>query len=313
MKRILVSGSLAYDLIADYPKRFSDAILSEKIHALSVSFEIEKPERSFGGTAGNIAYTLGLLGLAPRILGKTGEDFALYREHLERAGVDLSYTAPSPGEATALAIIMTDRDDNQIAAFYPGASARHSPLPESIWGAESLMIVSPGNAEDMRAIPAHCKKTGTPFIFDPGQQISRMPPEDLSSGIDGSLALFVNDYELELIKQKTGLSEDALFGKTETLITTFGAKGSRIRTKEQTYEIPPATPAEILDPTGAGDAYRAGFIAGLAKGWPLPVVGRFASVIACYTVERRGTQTHSFTWDDLRVRYQANFKEFLPI
>ena len=310
--KILVSGSLAYDRIMNFPGIFSDHVLPDKIHSLNVSFLVEDLNESFGGNAGNIAYNLALLGETPAPVARAGKDFAQYEKWLESVGVDTNLIEKDTELQTAFASILTDSKDNQITAFFPGAMKKPYTVTDATWSDAGIGIVSPGNPDDMRAFPKLFRERHIPYLYDPGQQIPALSGDDLKSGIEKSGALVSNDYELAMIVKKTGWNENILLDHTDMLVTTLGEQGSRIRTKIKTIEIPPAHPVSSLDPTGAGDAYRAGLLYGFLREWPLEVAGRFAGVVACYTVETHGTQTHRFTFDEVRLRYEENFKQQLP-
>jgi len=311
--QILVSGSLAYDKIMNFPGYFKDHIIPEKIHSLNVSFMVENLNENFGGTAGNIAYGLALLGEHPIILAAAGNDFTNYQEWLEAQGVKTEMIKVVSDEKTAFANIMTDQADNQITAFYPGAMKyTGGDIPDDLLK-ESLAIISPGHIEDMKNYPAIYRESNVPFIFDPGQQIPALSADDLRNGIHGAKILMSNDYELSLIMKKTGWDENKILEKAEIIVTTLGEKGSQIKTKEIGFSIPPAKAENTSDPTGAGDAYRAGFIKGIVSGWPLDMCGRFAGVVSCYTVEKYGTQTHKFNLEEVAERYSKNFDDQLPI
>lgn len=311
--KILVSGSLAYDKIMNFPGYFKDHILPGKIHNLNVSFSVEKLRENFGGTAGNIAYNLALLGEESVILSAAGNDFRAYKIWLEKNKVDTSKVKIINRETTAFCNIMTDQADNQLAAFYPGAmrSSCFGGNVEKAINKKSMAIIAPGNPRDMIKLARVYKKKNVPFIFDPGQQIPTLSQKDLKSCINGAKTFISNDYELSLVMKKTGWDEDKILKNAEILITTLGAKGSRIKTKNKVYKIDSAKPKSTSDPTGAGDAYRAGFIKGIIEGWPLDVAGRFAGVVACYTVEKYGTQTHKFNFEKAAKRYRENFGEDL--
>lgn len=307
---ILVSGSLAYDRIMNFAGVFSDHILPEKIHTLSVSFLVDNLVEHFGGTAGNIAYSLALLGAASVVVASAGNDFSPYKKHLKRSGVQTRGVREVPKDRTASAWIMTDRKDNQITAFHPGALKRRMQNAELRSIARrriDFAIVAAGNRDDMRRLPTLYKRLGIPYAFDPGQMLPALSRDDLRTGLTGARALFVNDYELSLLLKRTGLSLKQLRASVHTLVVTLGAKGSRIESGGKVYKIPSAKPKAIVDPTGAGDAYRAGFIYGLLAGWPLETVGRFAGLVAVYTVEKLGTQTHKFTWKEVCRRYKKSF------
>lgn len=310
MTKILVTGSLAYDRIMNFPGYFKDQILPDKLHALNVSFFLHKMEESFGGTAGNIAYNLSLLGERPTILANVGKDFGEYGKWLTKNKIDLSQVKVFPKEQTASAYIITDKADNQIAGFFPGAMFKtvssSSRIPKS-----KLAIVSPQNPADMIKLPEIFRKKKIDYIFDPGQQVTSLSGAQLKKAIKGAKVLIGNDYEISLVKKKTNWSETTILKQCEILVTTLGSKGSVIRQGKKVYKIKPAKPKNTSDPTGAGDAYRAGLIKGLLENWPLEKIGRFAGLVSVYTVEKCGTQTHKFTQADLVARYRQNFKERL--
>ncbi|MBI2552462.1 carbohydrate kinase family protein [Candidatus Uhrbacteria bacterium] len=316
---ILISGSLAYDYIMDFPGYFRDHILPEKLHVLSVSFLINKMERNFGGTAGNIAYNLALLDEQPAILASAGNDFGEYERWLRAKGVELRAVNRVDGVPTAAAYIMTDKADNQITAFYPGAmqfSSQSTVHSSQLLKSVKLAIIAPGNVEDMKRLPALYRKHDVPYVYDPGQAIPALSGKDLKKGIAGAKVFISNDYELAMVLKKTGWGKAEVLKRVEVLVTTLGEKGSVIEWKMENgkwkmYRIPPAKPKNTSDPTGAGDAYRAGFIKGLLMGLPYDKVGKLASTVAVYTVEKYGTQTHWFSWKGLMQRYKENYKERL--
>jgi len=310
--KILVSGSLAYDRIMDFNGHFKDHILPDKIHVLNVSFYVEKFRQSFGGTSVNIAYNLALLGEKPFILSAYGDDFHEYREWCKKHRLNIQYARKIKGVPTASVYIITDQSDNQIAGFFAGAmKCANGPIPRKLLGKKSFGMVAPGNMIDMKNYPKVYKKTKTPYMFDPGQQIVSMTKKDLLAGILGATVFISNDYELDLILKKTSLTKKKLINSVDIVITTKGEKGSVINTKNKKYKIPIAKPKNTSDPTGAGDAYRAGFIKGLMMGYSLPKTGRLAAVVSVYTVEKYGTQTHRFTWKDIQKRFYQNFKQKL--
>jgi len=310
--KILISGSLAYDKIMNYAGRFSDHIMPDKLHALNLSFVADSFKEYFGGTAGDIAYGLALLGEKAEVLSAVGKDFQPYRERLESLGVGFSFARMAPDQPTTMASIMTDHADNQIAALCIGAMVYGCEIDEATVPSEAWAIISPGNVEDMRRLPALYRKKKIPFIFDPGQQIAALGADDLRNGIEGARVLIANDYELALVMEKTRWTEKDVLSKVEMVITTLGEKGSRIQTREKILEIPAAKVKEVADPTGAGDAYRSGLIKGLVGGWPLEVAGKFGSVMAAYAVETHGTQEYRTTFPEASARYGENFKEKLP-
>ena len=308
--QILISGSLAYDRIMDFPGKFSDHILADKIHILNVCFVVNGLAEKFGGTAGNIAYSLALLGERPLILATAGNDFGKYQAWLRQHALPLAGIRSIPEELTAGAYITTDMADNQITGFNPGAmkypslyEVDHAQLPDK------LAIVAPGNVEDMVNYSLSYKEHNIPYIFDPGQQITSLSADQLTDLVGGSKLLIANDYELELIVQKTGLTRDQLLTRTEAIIVTLGENGSIIRTTQGETKIGVAKPSKVLDPTGAGDAYRAGLIKGLVLGKELAAAARMGATCASYTVEYQGTQEHAFTQEEFWTRHRAAFGE----
>lgn len=311
-RHIIISGSLAFDRIMDFQGRFRDHILPDKIHALNVSFHAHTFRESYGGTAGNIAYSLGLLGERPVVMGSAGRDFGAYQNWLSRHNVKLTYVKKVRTAATASAFIITDQDDNQIAAFSPGAmNVPGQKIPAGMLGAQTLAIIAPGNLHDMQMYAAQYRKSRTRYIFDPGQQITSFTGQKLRTCLNGAYTFISNDYELALVLKLSGWSMKKLLSMIPIVVTTLGSKGSIIRTAGTSFRIPVAKPKNTSDPTGAGDAFRAGFIKGLQLGLPLEKAGRLGAVVSVYTVEAYGTQTHVFTQLMVRERYYANFSQRL--
>ena len=306
--RIFVSGSLAYDRIMDFPGRFADHILPEKIHILNVCFMVNGLTERLGGTAGNIAYNLALLGEKPIILATCGRDFRPYEDRLTELGLPLEGIKEIPQEFTAGAYITTDQADNQITGFNPGAMKYPSQFRvDGVAQSEALAIVAPGNLEDMLIYTRQYKTLRVPYIFDPGQSIPALRVEELREMATGALALIVNDYELEMFRQKTGLDETQVLKLTGMVITTRGEQGSVLLTTGGREEIP-ATPArQVLDPTGAGDAYRGGLLKGLALGLSWSLAARMGAVLASFAVEQQGTQEHLVEVGEFWERYRENF------
>ena len=306
--RIFVSGSLAYDRIMDFPGRFVDHILPEKIHILNVCFMVNGLTERFGGTAGNIAYNLALLGEKPVIVATAGKDFGPYREWLEGLGLPLTGIKEIPEEFTAGAYITTDLADNQITGFNPGAMKFTSEYRfEGLEPGAGLAIVAPGNLEDMLIYTRFYKDRGVRYLFDPGQSIPAWGGADLKEMATGALALIVNDYELEMFRQKTGLEAPDILALTPHLITTRGEQGSVFQTARGEDEVPAVPPSQVLDPTGAGDAYRAGLLKGLTLGLEWPEAARMGAVLASFCVEKQGTQEHRLTVPEFWERYTEHF------
>lgn len=306
--RILVSGSLAYDRIMDFPGRFADHILPDKIHVLNVCFMVNGLTERYGGTAGNIAYNLLLLGEQPLILATAGRDFGPYEEWLRRLGLPLDGIRLIPEEFTASAYITTDLADNQITGFNPGAMKHPSGFAlDGLDPRRALAIIAPGNLEDMLTYSRLYKQRQVPYIFDPGQSIPAWGGGELREMATGAWALIVNDYELELLQQKTGLTTSRLLEITPTLIVTRGDQGSQVFGGGEQHQIPAVPPRQVVDPTGAGDAYRAGLIKGLILGLPWPEAARLGAAVASFAVEKAGTQEHRFSLAEVTERYSQVF------
>lgn len=310
MNSILISGSLAYDRIMKFPGKFKEHIHADKMHVLSVSFVVNTLEESFGGTAGNIAYSLSLLKESPTILSAIGGDFQHYREHLQKLEIRTDHLQLEIRIPTAVGHIITDDEDNQIAAFYAGAMARPyvQDIPEG-----ALAIVAAGNALDMVELSQKIRQRGVPFFFDPGQMITGLSGDELKTAMDGAEVLFGNDYEISMLLQKTGLTSTQLLERVSAVVMTLGSKGSQVTTKDNEFTVPVVKAIEVLDPTGAGDAYRAGFAAAWLRKLPIDVCAKVASAVAVFAVETHGTQKHVFTMHDLKERYEATYGPGFPL
>lgn len=309
---IYISGSMAYDRIMDFPGKFSDHILPDKIHILNVCFTVNGMVEKFGGTAGNIAYSLSLLGENPIIIAAIGKDYQNYFQWLDRHNIPTEGIKIIHEEFTAGAYITTDKADNQITGFNPGAMKHPTNYSlDNIKQQDSLMIISPGNLRDMKGYAEMCKEKGIKYICDPGQSLTQWSGSSLSQWLNGSHMLLTNDYELELVMKITGIDKKGLLGMTKTIITTLGGDGSMISTVDGDTVIPAARVAEIVDPTGAGDAYRAGLLKGLVMDKDMETSARMGAVAATYAIEKYGTQEHSFTYNDFVERYRSNFGEII--
>lgn len=311
MSKILVTGSLAFDFIMDFPGNFADNIDPTKLHIVNLSFLVKSLKKSRGGTAGNIAYSLALLNTDASILGAVGEDFEGYLEFLNQHNIDTSLIKTIKREFTSTAFITTDLKDNQIAAFYPGAMSHNKTL--KIKQKPDFMIISPNDPTAMLNFAKQCQLQKVLFMFDPGMLLPSLSANDLKVGIKSADILIGNDYEMGLLMNKLKTSEKELLNRVNILITTLGERGSKIQTKDQEYIIKVAKPKQVLDPTGAGDAYRAGFMAGYLRGFDLKTCGQMGSIASCYAVEKYGTTNHSYSILQFCRRYSENFKEDLKL
>ncbi|MFZ1035829.1 MAG: carbohydrate kinase family protein [Smithella sp.] len=301
--KIIVSGSMAYDRIMDFPGKFSDHILPDKIHVLNVCFQVNGLKEKYGGTAGNIAYALTVMGEKPLICATIGHYYQKYFKWLAKNGLSTENIKIIADEFTAGAYITTDRSDNQITGFNPGAMKYQSTLDFSKLDPENtIVIVSPGNFEDMVNYPRACKNKGIDYILDPGQSLPMWDKQDLIQAIEGCRILIVNDYELSLIISKTGLDKKALLEMTSTIITTLGESGSQISMREREIAVPAFRVKKVVDPTGAGDAYRGGLLCGLVHGKNIEQCARMGSVCASFSIENYGTQEYSFTPEEFNER-----------
>lgn len=305
---IYISGSLAYDRIMSFPGHFADHILPDKIHVLNVCFNIDGLVEKFGGTAGNIAYTLAALGERPFIVATSGTDFDRYQSWLEENRLSTRYIKRVPGVLTAGAYITTDMDDNQITAFNPGAMAFEADLPPLNSDREkSIVLIAPGNKIDMMSFAQRARETGVPFIFDPGQSLNIWRGDELREAVAGALCFISNDYELSQFLQMTGWNMAALYARVQVVVTTRGPEGSILDLRGDKIIIRPATARQVCDPTGAGDAFRAGILKGWRLGMDWESCCQMGSVAAIYAVEHYGTQEHRLTWEDFCHRYEAEF------
>jgi adenosine kinase len=308
---IVVTGSIAFDYLMSFPGKFSDHFLPDKLDRISVSFLVDSLKRQRGGVAANIAYSLALLGERPLLLATAGKDFGPYREELESVGVDTSGVKEFREEYTASFFVSTDQVRNQIASFYSGTMRFAERLSlKSFEKAEiALVVISPNDPRAMMKFTAECQEKSLPFIFDPSQQIPRLDGPELREGVRGSRMVVLNDYEWALFKKKTGLTDEEMLELSEAVVVTMGEEGSIVRTKERVVEIPVAQPERVEDPTGVGDAYRAGLMKGMVHGLPWEVAGRMGSLAATYVLETDGPQNHSYTLKAFVERYCRVFGE----
>ncbi len=306
-RKALICGSAAFDTIMVFEGRFREHILPEQLHILNVAFLVPQLRREFGGCAGNIAYNLRLLGDPAVPMATVGRDFAPYREWMERNGVPLEHIRVVDTELTAQAFITTDLDDNQITAFHPGAM-QHAHL-NKVTAARDVVIgiVAPDGRQGMVEHAEQFAALGIPFIFDPGQGLPMFDAGDLDRFIEQANWVAVNDYEWQLLQQKTGWTERDLTQRVEALIVTRGHKGSIIHTQEGQFDIPCAKTSAVVDPTGCGDAYRAGLLHGLMHNLDYETSGRIAAVMGALKIESRGTQNHRATPELLERRLAESF------
>ena len=303
----LICGSFAYDTIMVFHDKFKNHILPDKVHILNVSFLVPEMRREFGGCAGNIAYNLKLLGGEPLPMGTVGNDFAPYADWMDKCGISRDHLKVVDSTYTAQAFITTDMDDNQITAFHPGAMGfSHEVTVEQANGIK-VGIVSPDGREGMIEHATQFAENNIPFIFDPGQGMPMFDGDELLDFIDKATYVTVNDYEAELMQERTGLSPHEIAERVDALIVTLGPKGSHIYTDKKRHEIPTAKPEVLNDPTGCGDSYRAGLLYGLMNDMDWETTGRIASLMGAIKIEYHGTQKHSFTMDEFEDRFKKEF------
>jgi len=313
---LIVCGALAYDRIMDFPGKFSDHILAGKTHILNLSFTVGGVKESFGGTGGNIAYSLALLGEKPKLMAVAGKDFGKYKKWLLKNKIDISGIKIVKTELMASAYIMADQMDNQITAFYPGSKEgiKNNFLDSRLRGNDKtrvLAIIAPDIVARMVKYAKIFRQFKVPYIFDPGQQVAYYSAKELKDSIKNAIMLIGNDYEIQLILNRLKIKLKQLEKMVKILVITKGGKGSEIYSKNKKIIVPSAKKKVSVDTTGAGDAYRAGFIKGMALDWPLLKCARLASAVAAYAVEKQGTQNHRFTWPEVKRRYWENYGEKL--
>ena len=303
----LICGSFAYDTIMVFQDQFKNHILPDKVHILNVSFYVPEMRREFGGCAGNIAYNLKLLGGEPLPMGTVGNDFGPYAAWMDTTGINRTHVTLIENRFTAQAFITTDTDDNQITAFHPGAMDASHENKVSDANGISIGIISPDGRQGMIDHATQFVDAGIPFIFDPGQGLPMFDGDDLKRFIDKATWVSVNDYELQLLQERTGLSPHEIAERVDALIVTLGAEGSHIYTDQQRIDIPAAPVARLNDPTGCGDAYRGGLLFGLMNQLDWETTGRIAALMGAIKIEQHGTQNHSFTMEEFRERYLSIF------
>jgi adenosine kinase len=303
---IIVTGSVAFDYLMSFPGRFEEHILPERLDQISVSFLVDSMRKERGGCAPNIAFNLALLGERPTVMATVGKDFGEYRASLEQAGVDTSAVVEVEDEFTASFFVNTDEDNNQIASFYIGAMARADELSfRSLDFADIEMVtISPNAPAAMVKYACECQEMKLPYIYDPSQQIVRLSSEELLAGMRGARLLIVNEYEFAMIRSRTDMCDAELLALPDHTIITRGEEGSTIHADGEEIWIPSIPPESLAEPTGVGDAYRAGVIKGMLRGYPWPVVGRIAALASTYVLEQYGTQNHRYTLPQFAERYR---------
>lgn len=306
---IVVTGSVAFDFLMTFPGYFREHLLAQHLDKISVSFLVDSKQSFLGGCGPNIAYSLALLGNRPKLLATAGRDFGEFRQWLEEQGVDTSPMVIFDDEFTATFTVLTDLDHNQIASFHTGAMARARDLSlHRLAGTPiDLVIISPNDPAAMRRYAEECRQLGVPFVYDPSQQLARMNGAELVESMTGARVLTVNEYELEMAKAKSGLDEADMLQLVQAIVVTLGPRGSRVITRDFQLEVPAARATCVAEPTGVGDAYRAGLMTGLVRGYPWEVTCRLASLAAVYVIENQGTMSHSYTLPDFVARYRQNF------
>lgn len=308
--KLIVTGSIAFDYLMSFPGRFTEHLLPEHMQRVSLSFLVDTMDKRRGGCAPNIAYTLALLGERPHLMATAGQDFTDYGAWLTAAGVDTSLVKVIGNKFTASFFCSTDEANNQIASFYTGAMANAGELSfRTVDGLaqDGLVIISPNDPEAMVQYAEECSTMGIKYIWDPGQQCARMDGAQLKDGIVGAHIVICNDYEFELIRQKTGMQEADVLAVASMLIITRGEHGSTVITRDSRIDVPAVPPDRIVDPTGVGDAFRGGLMKGLASGRSLEVSAKMGSVAATWALEHLGGTSHAYTWPEFVQRYEAHF------
>jgi adenosine kinase len=313
MKEV-VTGSLGYDYIMNFNGRFADRIMADKLHQISLSFLADKLSKNFGGTAANIAYTLKLLGAEPYIVSTAGHDFSDYKKFLAKHKITSAGIRVVRDEPCSSYHVVTDRDDNQIGAYHVGAAKYNKELTLRDSEPTKFVVIGPNDPEAMKKYVRECRTLRFRYLYDPAFQIGNFTPEELRYAIEGAELLIGNDYEIALIEQKLGVThQDLIAMGPKAVITTLGSQGSVVETRHDAIHVAAAKPSNESDPTGAGDAYRGGFLAGYVRGLDLLTCGQMGSVAAVYTVEKYGTVTHHFTKDEFIKRYRENYNTDLTL
>ena len=307
---ILLTGSVAYDYLMTFPGLFKEQILPERLESISLSFLVDSMTRPRGGVAPNIAYTMALLGERPRVMATVGEDFEEYRAWLEDKGVDTSLMKVVPGLFTASFFATTDQASAQIASFYPGAMGHASSQSlKELTVRPDLVLVSPNEPGAMTKFAAEARELGIPYLYDPSQQVLRLNGEELARDMEGAFLLFCNDYEYGLISKKTGWELGQMLEHVKVLVVTRGKEGATLFTDREEHHIPTVPERAIVDPTGVGDAFRGGFLAGYSRGLDWTLCGQIGSLAAVYCLEQNGPQNHAYTRAEFVARFREHFED----
>ena len=310
--KLIVTGSIAFDYLMSFPGKFTEHLLPEHMHRVSLSFLVDSMDKRRGGCGPNIAYTIALLGEQPFLMATAGQDFPEYRQWMEAVNIDTSLVKVIDGKFCASFFCSTDQHANQIASFYTGAMANAGELSlRTVPGIkDALVIISPNDPDAMVQYAGECAAMGVKYIWDPGQQCARMGGDQLADGVTGAFMVICNDYEFELIRQKTEMGESDIVAQVPVLVVTRGENGCRIYTADGVEDVNAVPPHRIEDPTGVGDAFRGGFMKGLAMQAPYGVCARIGSVAATYALEHLGGTSHAYTWDEFVARYERHFGPF---
>jgi adenosine kinase len=310
---IVVTGSIAYDYLMRFPGKFKEHLLLDNLKHISVSFLVDKLTRHWGGNGANISYNLAMLGVRPRLMGTAGKDFSDYRTWLDSAGVDTRGVVVIDELFTASFFANTDEDNNQIASFYGGAmfEAKNYTLAQAVQGTPDYVVIAPNAPEAMCQLAQECQSRGIRYMYDPSQQLPRLDKEALFCGLEKAHILTVNEYEWDMLSMKTGLSLKEVTNQGKIVVRTLGKNGAEIFADDKHYEIPvfPLPTEKIIDPTGVGDATRAGILCGLVHNWPWEVTGRVAALCSAYALEKVGTQSHAYTPQEFVARYRTEFDD----
>lgn len=311
--RLILTGSIAVDRILNFPGKYADVIQPDKLHVLSLSVLVDNLTDTRGGIAANIAYNLALLGEKPVLLGSVGNDAKMYMDDLKSKGIDTSYLHFSK-KNTASFTVMTDQADCQVGGFYPGAMGDASSLTLKPFDPKNdFIVISSHDPATMAKQVAECKKRKFRYFYDVGQQVSNVVADDVKAGIDGAELLIVNDYEMGVVQQKTGLTLDQIVQKIPVVVITLGEKGSMYFEKGKQSTVQAVPVKKVLDPTGAGDAYRAGFLFGYMRDWSIERCVQLGSIVATFAIQKHGTQEHVFTKEEIEKLAQTNYKQVLSI